>query len=353
MSSPPTLDLDALVAPVPGPDPAGSPEPPEVDLQLKRLRADIVSQDETSADGDLVEGPGTRTRWGEVVAAAAEVLTTKSKHVEAAARLVEAATRKDGIAGLRDGLRLLQRLAAECWDRVHPLPEEGSDYDPREGRLRWLNDVSSGAQFPYAITRQPIVRTRDKEFCYLNWLRKESKEEFEAAIPKVDPVALRGYFADLQEARQALHDLTTVIDQRLGDDAPDFLSESNPSNIGTAVERGIGLVEEVARRAGISLTETTPTTTAAATSSETAAAAPTGPVDVATVGARRADLYRQLGQIASALRVIEPHSPIPFLLDRCVRLGDLQFPDLMRAIVRESNTLDELDRLLGTEKPSS
>jgi type VI secretion system protein ImpA len=49
--------------------------------------------------------------------------------------------------------------------------------------------------------------------------------------------------------------------------------------------------------------------------------------------------------------VLEPHSPIPYLLDRCVRLGELPFPELMREIVRETAALDELDRLLGLEKP--
>jgi type VI secretion system protein ImpA len=69
------------------------------------------------------------------------------------------------------------------------------------------------------------------------------------------------------------------------------------------------------------------------------------------VSGTREGLYRQIDQIAKALRAIEPHSPIPFLLERCVRLGGQPFPELMRSIIYETGTLDALDRLLGIEHP--
>ena len=67
-------------------------------------------------------------------------------------------------------------------------------------------------------------------------------------------------------------------------------------------------------------------------------------------GGGRDQLYRQLAQIADALKRIEPHSPIPYLLERCVKLGAMPFPELMREVIREAGTLDELDRLLGLKR---
>ena len=67
--------------------------------------------------------------------------------------------------------------------------------------------------------------------------------------------------------------------------------------------------------------------------------------------ASRADAYRMLNAAADMLQRIEPHSPVPYLVKRAVRLGELKFPELMRALVRENAVLDELDRLMGIEPP--
>jgi type VI secretion system protein ImpA len=347
----PALDLDALTAPVPGPNPAGDPDPPG-EWQLNRLRDEIVKADQDRSE--LLENAGNRPRWEEIVGKATDLLTTQSKHLDAAVRLVEAVTRARGVAGVRDGLRLLHRLVADCWDRLHPLPEEGSDYDPREGRFRWLNEVASGARYPDTVTRQPLFTTKDRDrfFCYLDWVQKDRKDEFEAALPKADAGFVRGVYADLLEARQALRDLAKALDEKMGaDKAPDFLSPEQPANIGTALEKCVGLVEEVARRAGVPLGEGSGQA-AASTATAGGNNAPTSATGLTiTIGNNRTELYRQLDQIAAALRTIEPHSPIPFMIERCVRLGELPFPQLMRAMIQETAALDALDRLLGVEPP--
>jgi type VI secretion system protein ImpA len=51
--------------------------------------------------------------------------------------------------------------------------------------------------------------------------------------------------------------------------------------------------------------------------------------------ATREDLYRQLAATASQLQAMEPHSPIPILVQRAVELGSLPFPQLMTALVKD------------------
>ena len=41
MASPPLLDIDSLVAPIPGDSPAGAPLPYDVRLKLEELRKEI------------------------------------------------------------------------------------------------------------------------------------------------------------------------------------------------------------------------------------------------------------------------------------------------------------------------
>ena len=64
----------------------------------------------------------------------------------------------------------------------------------------------------------------------------------------------------------------------------------------------------------------------------------------------RAEIYRQLEQSANVLRQLEPHSPIPYLIQRAVELGSMPFPQLIRALIREPNILSELNRELGIKE---
>src|SRR5213076_2466023 len=48
----------------------------------------------------------------------------------------------------------------------------------------------------------------------------------------------------------------------------------------------------------------------------------------------RQEVYRQLAEAAERLRQLEPHSPIPYLIQRAVQLGSMSFPQLIRQLVR-------------------
>lgn len=344
MSSPPVLDIDALLLPISDAAPAGKPLPDVVRMELDELRKKPDPDDPTTA--------GRSPDWNRIVRVCTDALSGSSKDLIAACRLLEAVTEKEGVPGVRDGLKLLHRLIADCWDRVHPMPVDGEGFDIREGPFKWINDVTRGAKYPYTVTEQPLVRTGTRGFSYLDWLRPDQKVEFEAAIPALKPKELdrlRETYADLTGARQELQALAKTLDEKLGADvAPDFLTPETSGNLGTALNQCIGLVEEVARRRSFPLTESAATAgSATAAMSDTAASHAGGPVGVAGT---REGLYRQLEQIAAALRHLEPHSPIPYVLDRCVRLGGLPFPELMRAIIRENAALDDLDRLMGLDK---
>jgi type VI secretion system protein ImpA len=61
----------------------------------------------------------------------------------------------------------------------------------------------------------------------------------------------------------------------------------------------------------------------------------------------RAETYRQLGMLAERLAVLEPHSPIPDLLRWAVKLGNMPFRELLRAMVREQSVLEDIRRQFG------
>jgi type VI secretion system protein ImpA len=76
----------------------------------------------------------------------------------------------------------------------------------------------------------------------------------------------------------------------------------------------------------------------------------TGEGGVAGRHGSREQAYRQLAQAAALLRQLEPHSPIPYLIQRAVELGSMPFPQLIRALIREPNILSELNRELGIKE---
>ena len=136
MTSATVLDLDSLLQPIPGDKPAGEPLSDTLRMELDANRREPIPGDDTTSHW--------KADWPKVLRVTSESLTEKGKDIHAAARLVEAATKVHGAAGLRDGLRFLQRMVDECWDRIHPVPSNGDTTDIRESPIIWLNDVGRG-----------------------------------------------------------------------------------------------------------------------------------------------------------------------------------------------------------------
>ncbi len=342
MVSAPVLDIDALIRPIPGANPAGEPLADNIRMELDVNRREPIKGDDTTSHW--------KADWPKVLRVTTEALTNTGKDMNTAARLVEAATKVHGIAGLRDGLRLLQRLVADCWDRLHPVPSDGDTTDIRESPIVWLNDVGRGARFPQTIGGLPLFKVQGAAFSPLDARSKELKAAFDEAVASAKPPvleSLRLVHGDLLAAKLALTDLVAALDSRRidKDSTPDYSSPDTSSNLGAAIERGIEMIEDIAKMRNFPLVATP-----AAAKPESGGGASSEAETPTSISGSREGLYRQLEQIATALRKLEPHSPIPFLIERCVKLGALPFPDLMRAMLHENAAVGELDQLLGIEK---
>ena len=340
MASPPLLDFDALTAPIRGDNPAGAPLPFDVRKNLDEMRKEDVSFGEEEAS--------QKADWPGIIRLAKETLAEKSKDLLVAARLTEALTRQHGFAGLRDGLRLMRLLVEECWDRMYPELEEAETPPeraaPRVGIFNWLNDRDRGASFPTTVRSVPLFRADGEPFTLLDWDKPDRREAFEQGVTAVSFAEAQSLLEDLRQCQEELRALGAALDRedRVGPDSPDLVSAENDTNIGNAVHGCLRVAEWVMQKKGGEAP--------AEAGAEQATAAPGAAPAVAAAPTNRAAIYRQLQQAADALQQIEPHSPIPYLVKRAVALGDLSFPELMRALIRDSTVLGELDRLLGLEK---
>ncbi len=338
MASPPLLDFDALLAPVPGDSPAGAPLPYDVRLKLEDLRKEI-NPDDYDADDPRRPSQYRAPDWAAIVKLTTETLSNGSKDLLAAARLVEALTKEHGIPGLRDGLDLLARLADQGWDRVHPMLEPGESPEPREGPFKWLNQSGYGSHFPHELRQIPLLVVKGKAFNFEDWQKPDRRPAFESAISAATPEACQNLVDDLKSAKEKLQTLANTLSAKMGEFAPDLVSSEGSEHLGAAVNDCLKVAQQIMQRK------------TGAPAGQAGAAGTTGGTMVSQSLSTRADAYRMLNDAADLLAQLEPHSPVPLLVKRAVKLGDLKFPDLMKALIRENATIDELNRLMGLEAP--
>ncbi len=334
MSSPATIDIDALVQPLGG----GSPLSSTLRLDLDKWRKE--------PDPDFDDSSNYRPEWAKVIEATTNALMRDGKDLTLAARLAEALTKKHGAAGLRDGLKLLRRLFVDCEPELHPIPDADDGQEVRRNRIDWLNDAGKGGKFPRTVLQIPIVVANNGEpYSFVDTLNADRKGQVAEAIASCDLKALQNTCEVLIEAKAALDELAALLDEKLGVDSPN-MNGDEASNLGTALGKCLEFAEGTAAKRGLRKA----VVVAASAEMPAGRSAPSHP---SAPAGNREGLYQQIAEVAEALKRIEPHSPIPYLLERCVRLGALPFPELMREVIQETATLSELDRLMGIAKPAA
>jgi type VI secretion system protein ImpA len=333
MASEPLVDFAALLAPIPGPDPAGSSLPFEVQEKLEKNRKD--EDPESMPPGETAR----RADWRLVKQVAQEALTQKAKDLRLAARLTEALVKLHGFAGLRDGLRLLRELVEQCWDRLYPPIEDG-DFDRRAAALDWLDDPERGPVFPNTVRYVPLVFGEEAAYGWMEWKESQdgkgvvSRDDFDKAITHTPLERCEAVAVELAESLEETNRLVEVLGQKMGESAPAL------THVRQAVQDCQGLQQQIVQIKRLAAPPSEPGTDGGA------APAPGQPAPARAVTSR-AEAYRQLSQAAAILQQLEPHSPIPYLVQRAVQLGGLSFPQLIKELVRDSNIIKELNRELG------
>ena len=61
----------------------------------------------------------------------------------------------------------------------------------------------------------------------------------------------------------------------------------------------------------------------------------------------RADAFKKLTEISEFFRKTEPHSPIPYILERAVKWGEMPLNDLIKELIPDSSARDTFGSLTG------
>lgn len=351
------MDIDSLLQPLSaqsmcGEDMSFSTEFDTIQ-DLRRHDDPSLSQGEWVTDLKTADWPG-------VVKLCEQLLQQRTRDLRVVGWWAEAKAHLQGYAGLADGVEMAARLCEQLWPHLHPLPE-GTDMELRVGSLGWML-----AQVSTLAKALPVMRLPGRA---LSLQDMEAARTLQQALDRSaeggPPVSIEGKVTldmvaraqrdtpsqtliDTRDAarrlKAALLQLQQVVDSHLGQDGPAFTPAKD------AVDAALHGLDRLVRDSGAEGVASTGADTEAAGTSSAPAPAGTaggsgGPL------ASRAQALAQLRQVAEFFRRTEPHSPVAYLADKAARWGDMPLHAWLRAVMKDPNSLSQLEDLLGVEPP--
>lgn len=378
MQSPPTIEKEILVAAISSEAPTGSnireSSASALYFQLKDARsAARAAERRADTEGEQL---GLLPEWRTILSLAPKVLAERSKDLEIVAWLIEALVRRDGFAGLRDGLAVAADLVDQYWDTLFSLEDEdgvatkvapiaGLNGLDAEGTLiqplRKIPLTAAGEDGPFAAYHyeqawalgqisDPAQRARREEGGAI------SLDRFMAAANASGGAFYLTLIDDIEASIAALDALGTALDARAGKDSPPTSSIRNVlvSILETVQRFSHDLVARVRPAAGADASAPLPNGAGGAhmvAGSNGAAGA-----SVAVSGGalhNREDALRLLLQVADYFRRNEPHSPISTSLEELVRRGRMPFPDLLAELLQNPDAWRTAMMSAGIKPPAT
>lgn len=368
------MDTDLLLAPLPGSQPGGE------DLSFSAAFDDIAemrrADDPTLKQGEWVT-PIKQADWAGAARLCETLLATRTKDLRLALWLTEARAMTHGYAGLARGLGLCAALCEQHWEHLHPLPD-GNDAEERIGNIAWMLQ-----RLGELATALPVTAGRKGERFTLQdlqharqWLAQAERAgqpadtlpadqpnaitvaQFRQALQDTPAERLREAVDALRSTRAQLQAWQGVVDARLGQDGPSFVSARE------ALEQAGHELERLARDVGAlsnsplggeAAAASSPAAPAGLVDAPQAGAAPAGAQGVAgvpTAPRTRAEALRQLQLVADFFRRTEPHSPVAYLADKAIKWGEMPLHRWLGEVVKDPASMAHLQELLGLAAPT-
>ncbi len=361
---PAVVDVEALLAPIPGDNPVGE------SLQYSGLYDEI--REARRSDDNLEQGDWQHeiktAEWPKVVELATGALATKTKDLQVCSWLVEALVELYGFAGMRDGLKVMRGLHEQYWDRVYPEMEDG-DLDARANALSFMD---SRVELPLKKVRL-TKSAGGVDYPYLEW-EVSTKFDIPENLESLDPDALnraselraqaeaegkttgedwrkaknttrRAFYEDthvlINQCWEEFQALDRVMDEKFGKHTPGL------GIIKKTLEAIRSLIEKVVKEKRI--LEPDPVadgaTDSADVSGDGSSLASGGPLR------SRADALRQLAEVAQYFQRTEPHSPVAYLVQRAIKWGQMPLEAWLEDVIKDGAVLGHLKETLGLDTP--
>lgn len=351
-----TIDLEALLAPIPGENPAGE------SLRYAGLYDEI--REARRSDDDLPQGEWKRelkvADWDEVKSLATDALAQKTKDIQVAAWLTEALIKLHGLAGMSDGLQLLTGLLQQYWDSAYPEVED-DDLDARANSLAWLDrqaaialqDVEmSGAQgmenytfLQFRKTRLPeefgrISQTSPDEAARMREAAEKGAEEWGRMVQATPRRFYEEAFTRVENCAQDLQSLDRCMDDKFGRQTPGL------SELKKSLEEIQDVLTKIVKEKRLAEPGEVAASPALAVSVGAPVAASSG-VHAGKAVENREQALARLAEVADFFHRTEPHSPVSYLVNRAVKWGRMPLEKWLEDVIKDSSVLDQLQEMLG------
>ncbi|MFP3847578.1 type VI secretion system protein TssA [Pseudomonas sp. W5-01] len=357
------LSLTELTAPING----GSGE----DLSFSTLFDNV--KEARRADPDYLTQGDWQTDlkssdWDLTITLAAQGLAQQSKDLMLVAWLSEALAHKYHFVGITFGLTLAERILERFWDDLFPALDEG--LEERAARLAWLKTTLADVVGGLPITQgDQFGLLRYDESRHIENLAlqnpqamrialdegKINAEIFQRSVVLTDTEHFLRKASEITDSLQACRQLQDTADRLFGSEAPSF------AGLSEILSRAAQLAEKLLKDRGVEINPAPaqPTAEPVAEPADQPAAGPamtitvkdTASAPLRTTPLTRDEAFTMLAGVAQFFKQTEPQSPVPYLIERAIKWGNMPLEGWLSDVIKDSNVVDSVRDVLGTKEP--
>lgn len=338
---------DDLLNPIPGDNPSG------VNLRYDKV-SDQIKEARTEGEESVLGNLATpkKADYKLVIKLAGEALATRSKDLQLAAWLTEAHVKRDGIGMVEPCLKLMLDLQQQFWDTLYPEIEDG-DVGMRAVPIEWACNRVADMLRQAPITKDGLSYYQYGESRAVGYeadagyndaklearqlaiadgkITGEDWDKAFASTPKAWYVAMD---EAMRASAETLEVMQSYCEEKYGDDGPAFGKlRTSLEEVGSVVSRLLnekrkiepdeGEPESEEEQAGEETAEAEPEAAADAEEAAPAAKKKSGK-SLAAEPADRDDAIARIQACAKFLQKENPSSPIAYLVQTALRLGELR-----------------------------
>lgn len=272
--------------------------------------------------------------------------------------------RLDGIAGLRDGFKVMLEICRRYWDTIHPAPDEDEGYAETVSQLTGLTSERSFT----TLESIPLTNGGGGQYSLFDFneanriegLAAEERQRriaegaverhtFDDSFRATPRQHWNDLLEDLNAAIATIRELGTYLDERC---VPNSYGEDTSPSM-TSFRQKLESTRATVQQLMSELLDDAEATQeeGAATAGGEGAATVAGPNAVVGTIQSRGDAIKMIRKIADYFRKTEPHSFIHFKLEQAAKWAEMPFPELLQELLRDDSTMNELSRRTGIPIP--